>query len=90
LTCQPVSLLNIAFEQSEKAKIREQQKRENGWKMSEDAKKRSLETRMARIATGEIKAYSESALRKLVESRKGSKRVYRPDGTFYYSKDTGV
>lgn len=69
-----------------KAKLREQKKREQGWTMPEDAKARGLETRKQRIETGEINPYSTKRNAKMAASKKGAKRVYRPDGSFYMSK----
>lgn len=68
-----------------KAKQREQARRESGWTMPEDAITRAQETVKRRIEAGEVNPYSAERNAKMAASKKGAKRVYRPDGSFYMS-----
>ena len=77
------------LKQSEKAKLREQKRKETGWKMPAESTARAQKTRKLRIDSGEINPYSEERNRKMGESKKGAKRVYRPDGSFYMVKPGG-
>lgn len=72
--------------QSEKAKLREQARRETGWKMPPESTQQGLSTRKAKIAAGEINPYSEDRNKKMGETKRGTYRVYRSDGSYFYAK----
>ena len=64
------------------AKIREDNKRKEGWKMPREAIESAIKTRKARIASGEITPYSIQRNEKVSRSKTGTKRKYLPDGSF--------
>lgn len=73
---------------SDVAKERERVKRETGYKMPRDSVEQRKSTLKARIEAGEVNPYNEERNKKMGSSKKGCRRVYRPDGSFYMSKPT--
>lgn len=71
---------------SDIAKEREQHKRDTGYKMPRASVKQRIATRQERIKAGEINPYSEERNKKMGATKRGCRRVYRPDGTFYMAK----
>lgn len=71
---------------SDVAKERERLKREAGYKMPRDSVEQRKTTLKARIDAGEVNPYSEERNKKMGASKRGCRRVYRPDGTYYMVK----
>ena len=71
---------------STNALLREQTKRDNGWKMPRQSVEQMQQTRAQRISNGEINPYNSSRNSKMAESKKGTKRHYLPDGSFVMRK----
>ena len=72
--------------QSAAAKIRESQRRADGWVMPRESMTQAIATRKERISAGLINPYSKEQSRKISESRTGSKRHNLPDGSFIWVK----
>lgn len=70
----------------EKAKIREDRRRVDGWQYPADAQIKARATLNARIARGEINPYGSAFRAKQSKSKKGTKRKYLPDGSFIMVK----
>ena len=64
------------------ARIREDKRREEGWKMPRESIESAIKTRKARMASGEITPYSLQRNEKMSRSKTGTKRKYLPDGSF--------
>lgn len=65
---------------------REFKKRESGWKMPPESIEKSIITRQERINNGSINPYTDERKAKIAAARKGTKRLYLPDGSFTYIK----
>lgn len=64
------------------AVIREEKRRESGWKMPRLAVEKAIDTRQQRIESGDINPYSRERNKKMAKSKTGTKRHYLSDGSF--------
>lgn len=71
---------------SESAKLREEKRRQAGWKMPKESVEQALVTKNKRIESGEINPYSAARNAKMSATKKGTKRQYLPDGSFIMVK----